>query len=65
MIAGDEVIIASNIGEVHGAALSYRFRGKVDGGAISGSLHMGKYLGAKWTARRHTFGRPNRGVDAG
>lgn len=64
-IAGDEVIIASNVGEVHGAALSYRFSGKVDGDAISGSLHMGEYLGAKWTARRHTFARPNRGVDAG
>ncbi|MGO9261865.1 MAG: hypothetical protein ACLQU1_37015 [Bryobacteraceae bacterium] len=56
-IAGDEVHIASNVGEVHGAALSYRFDGKLNGDTMSGTLDMGEYLGAKWTAKRHTFGR--------
>jgi L-seryl-tRNA(Ser) seleniumtransferase len=55
-ISGDDVVIASNIGEVHGAALSYRFSGKLSGDTISGTLDMGEYLGAKFTAKRHAFG---------
>jgi hypothetical protein len=54
-ISGDEVEISSNIGEVHGAALSYRFAGKLNGDTLSGSLDMGEYLSAKWTAKRHAF----------
>jgi D-glucosaminate-6-phosphate ammonia-lyase len=54
-ISGDEVEISSNIGEVHGAALSYRFVGKLNGDTLSGSLDMGEYLSAKWTAKRHAF----------
>ena len=57
VISGDNVRISSNIGEVHGAALSYRFTGKLAGDSMAGDLDMGEYLGAKWTARRHTFGR--------
>jgi L-seryl-tRNA(Ser) seleniumtransferase len=60
-IAGDDVVISSNVGEVHGAALSYRFSGKLAGDTISGTLDMGEYLGAKWTAKRHVFARPNQG----
>ena len=52
-----DVRIARSIGEVHGAALSYRFTGKLEGDKMSGSLDMGEYLGAKWTATRHAFGR--------
>ncbi len=62
-IAGDDVTIFSSIGEVHGAALSYRFTGKLNGDTVSGALDMGEYLGGKWTARRHDFGRRNRGGD--
>jgi L-seryl-tRNA(Ser) seleniumtransferase len=56
-ISGDEVRISSSIGEVHGAAMSYRFTGKLQGDQMSGELDMGEYLGAKWTATRHAFGR--------
>jgi hypothetical protein len=28
---------------------------------LTGMLDMGEYLGAKWTAKRHVFGRPNQG----
>ncbi len=56
-ISGDDVRISSNVGEVHGAALSYRFTGKLSGDTMSGALDMGEYLGAKWTAKRHAFGR--------
>lgn len=51
-INGDDVRIASNIGEVHGAALSYRFTGKVAGDKMSGDLDMGEYLTGKWSATR-------------
>ena len=54
-IIGDDVVIASNVGEVHGAALSYRFAGKLTGDTMAGTLDMGEYLGAKWTAKRHAF----------
>ena len=55
-ISGRDVRIDSSIGEVHGAALSYRFIGKLDGDTISGDVDLGEYLGAKFTATRHTFG---------
>ncbi len=57
-IAGDAVSLASSITERHGDALTYRFTGTVTGDAMSGSLSLGEYLSATWTARRHVFGRP-------
>jgi L-seryl-tRNA(Ser) seleniumtransferase len=54
-VSGNDVRIASSVGEVHGAALSYRFTGKLNGDTMSGTLDMGEYLGAQWTAKRHTF----------
>ena len=54
-ISGNQVLIASTVGENHGAALSYRFAGKLEGDRMSGTLDMGEYLGAKWTATRHSF----------
>jgi L-seryl-tRNA(Ser) seleniumtransferase len=56
-ISGDDVRISSSVGEVHGAALSYHFTGKLNGDKLSGALDMGEYMGAKWTATRHSFGR--------
>lgn len=52
-IEGDAVKIRSNYGESHGDALSYSFSGKVSGDRMEGTLEMGEYLGARWTARRH------------
>ena len=56
-ISGNDVRISSNVGEEHGAALSFRFTGTLNADAMSGDLDMGEYLGAKWSAKRHTFGR--------
>ena len=58
-ISGSDVHISSSVGEVHGAALTYRFTGKLTGDSMSGILDMGEYLGAKWTAKRHAFGASN------
>ena len=55
-ISADDVRILSSVGEVHGAALSYRFTAKVNGDSMWGTLDMGEYLSAKWAAKRHAFG---------
>ena len=51
-IDGDAVRIRSLYTEEHGDALVFTFSGKVDGEALSGSLDMGEYLSARWTAKR-------------
>ncbi len=59
-ISGDSVEMASRVGEQHGAAVSYTFSGTLSGDSMSGSLDLGEYLKAKWTATRHVFGRGTR-----
>ncbi len=49
---GDLVSLSSHVTDRHGDALIYRFSGKVMGETMSGSLELGEYLGATWTARR-------------
>ena len=51
-INGDTVSLSSNITDRHGDALIYRFGGRVTGETMSGSLELGEYLAATWTARR-------------
>ena len=54
-IAGDRVRMASTYTERHGDALSFEFTGRVSGDEMSGTLDMGEYLTAKWTAKRHEY----------
>ncbi|HET7221103.1 MAG TPA: aminotransferase class V-fold PLP-dependent enzyme, partial [Vicinamibacterales bacterium] len=56
-IDGDAVRLRSFIGEESGDALSFAFTGKVAGDALSGTLDMGEYLSATWTAKRRVPGR--------
>lgn len=56
-INGDAVSLASNVTERHGDALTYRFSGKVTGDTISGTLDLGEYRAAAWTARRPASNR--------
>jgi seryl-tRNA(Sec) selenium transferase len=56
-IDGDAVRLTSSYTERHGDALMFTFSGKAAGDEMSGSLDMGEYLSAKWTARRHEFRR--------
>jgi uncharacterized pyridoxal phosphate-dependent enzyme len=51
-INGDHVTLSSVVTERHGDALTYRFSGKLSGDTLGGSLDMGEYLAAAWTARR-------------
>jgi uncharacterized pyridoxal phosphate-dependent enzyme len=56
-VDGNSVQIASSYTERHGDALSFRFTGTVAGDAMSGTLDMGEYLAATWTAKRHDYRR--------
>jgi len=56
-INGDAVLLASSVTERHGDALTYRFSGKAAGDTMSGSLDLGEYLAAAWSARRPASGR--------
>lgn len=46
------VSFQSTYGEEHGDALNYRFTGTIDGDTMTGSLDMGEYLTATWSAWR-------------
>jgi L-seryl-tRNA(Ser) seleniumtransferase len=56
-IEGNTVQISSSYTERHGDALSFRFTGTVAGDSMSGTLDMGEYLTAKWSATRHDYRR--------
>ena len=56
-IEGNNVRLMSNYTERHGDALAFEFTGKVEGDQMSGTLSMGEYLEARWTAKRHVFRR--------
>ena len=56
-IEGRTVQMASSYTERHGDALSFRFTGTVEGDQMSGTLDMGEYLAAKWTAKKHDYRR--------
>ena len=54
-IEGAAVQISSSYSERHGDALSFRFIGTVEGEIMTGTVDMGEYLSATWTARRHDY----------
>ena len=56
-IDGNRVQMNSSVTERHGDALSFRFNGTVATDTMSGTLDMGEYLTAKWTAKRHDYRR--------
>jgi L-seryl-tRNA(Ser) seleniumtransferase len=53
-VSGNGVAIASVVTERHGDSLNYRFSGKAAGDAMSGTLDLGEYLAAAWTAKRRS-----------
>jgi L-seryl-tRNA(Ser) seleniumtransferase len=56
-IDGSTVRLRSAIGEEGGDAISCSFEGTVAGDQMSGTLDMGEYLKATWTATRRVAGR--------
>jgi L-seryl-tRNA(Ser) seleniumtransferase len=55
-INGDTVTLSSNLA-ARGDTAPFRFTGKVAGDTIAGTLDLGEYLGATFTARRRGAGR--------
>jgi L-seryl-tRNA(Ser) seleniumtransferase len=55
-IAGREVRLTTGAADNHGGAYSFRFSGQIDGETMSGTLDMGEYLAASWSARRRSQG---------
>jgi|UniRef100_UPI004048F907 D-glucosaminate-6-phosphate ammonia-lyase len=60
-IDGNEVKIKSTI-PIVGNIIIYLFSGKVNGNTISGDIHMGEYLTAKFIAKRNTTKLPKQKV---
>ena len=60
-IDGDEVKIKSTI-PIVGNIIIYLFSGKVSGDTISGDIHMGEYLTAKFTAKQNKTKLPRQKV---
>ncbi|MEW5975437.1 MAG: hypothetical protein AB1898_06470 [Acidobacteriota bacterium] len=56
-ITGNLVSLSSSYSEQHGDALNFRFSGSVSEDAMNGTLDMGEYLGARWSAKRHSYRR--------
>jgi L-seryl-tRNA(Ser) seleniumtransferase len=56
-IDGGAVRLRSAISEEGGDAISFTFEGTVAGDQMSGTLDMGEYLKASWTATRRVAGR--------
>jgi uncharacterized pyridoxal phosphate-dependent enzyme len=51
-IEGESVRIRSAFGEQHGDSINLTFSGTVSGDRMTGTLDMGEYLAASWTATR-------------
>jgi len=54
MIEGNDVKLRS-VERRPGVSVTFIFSGTVSGDTISGPIHMGEYLNAKFTAKRHTY----------
>jgi L-seryl-tRNA(Ser) seleniumtransferase len=60
-IDGDSVNLSSSLSEQRGDSVNYRFTGTIADDRLSGSLDMGEYLTAEWSAKRYQRRRRRRG----
>ncbi|MGC1241808.1 MAG: aminotransferase class V-fold PLP-dependent enzyme [Chryseosolibacter sp.] len=54
MVEGDQVKLRSNV-RIPGSRVTYLFSGTATNDSISGSIYLGEYLNAKFTARRASY----------
>jgi hypothetical protein len=54
MVEGDQVTLRSNLRKP-GDGITYMFSGKASGDTISGSIFLGEYLTAKFTAKKSIY----------
>ncbi len=57
MVEGDEVVVRS-VERRPGSSVTFTFSGKANGDTMSGNVHMGEYLTATFTAKRHAYTAP-------
>lgn len=57
-MAGENIRFRSSQ-KIEGTRLFWDFQGKVSGDSMSGTVAMGEYGEAKWTAQRHKYQAPN------
>jgi uncharacterized pyridoxal phosphate-dependent enzyme len=62
MVEGDQVKLRSNV-RIPGSGVTYLFSGTVSGDAISGSIYLGEYLNAKFTASRSKYRSDRRRIN--
>jgi D-glucosaminate-6-phosphate ammonia-lyase len=61
MVEGDQVKLRSNL-RMPGDGITYMFSGTISGDAFSGSIYLGEYQTAKFTAKRSTYKAERRRV---
>ena len=61
MVEGDQVKLRSSI-RMPGDGITYMFSGTISDGAIAGSIYLGEYLTAKFTAKKSTYKAERRRV---
>jgi L-seryl-tRNA(Ser) seleniumtransferase len=60
LVAGNSVRFQSSLA-TEGTRVSFQFSGSLDGGQLSGTVGLGEYGEARWTATRHQYGASRRG----
>ena len=61
MVEGDEIKLRSNY-RIPGDSINYWFSGKITGDTLSGSVFLGEYLTAKFTAKRAAYKQGNQRI---
>ena len=61
MVEGDQVKLRSNL-RMPGDGITYMFSGTISNGTITGSIYLGEYLTAKFTAKKSTYKTERRKV---
>ena len=59
-VAGNRICFRSSI-PTEGQSVSFQFEGVEQGGKLSGTVALGEYGEAKWSAERHTYRGGRRG----
>jgi len=61
MVEGDQVKLRSNV-RMPGDGITYMFSGTISGGSIEGSIYLGEYLTAKFSAKKAAYKAERRRV---
>jgi hypothetical protein len=60
-IDGDKVVMRSRFSQP-GDSMNFIFSGTTSGDTMTGAIHLGEYLTAKYTAKRHTYAEDRRSI---